>query len=460
VIFYVPFSVSPVDAPREAAAIILTNDLLFAVMAVTIYGIIRTLFEDRWFSFFGTFVCITSSSYLIWVSSAKDHMLDIFLISLIIFGLVTCIYYRKVGWCFFSFFLIGLLAWDRPEIGIFLLFFLSISLIPYAIRECKNTKNNHFIGYLIISPIFTAIGAIPLFVNNYIITNNPLSTTYSVWLPPATDNSAFIYSSTPSISINDMSVSFFSTFFSWMNPHFDTLINDFLKIIILPESGSIGVFILTPIFLVALLSIPLLVKYGPESLTMEDFYLIFPLGLTVFAIFIAYISHFPVLNMDHGVIPDVRYLSPAYLPLNILGLIILYKFPCIRCNCRILIKYSVLAIFALIPVFLSIIFLNARQNLNFISVLSAVSFWMAILVLLGCIISIIILYGCLKNSQFIKPLMATMGFIIMIPFIMQILLVLLYSIAGSGVAIGYTYWMPAVRESSAFIYSVVAAQFL
>ena len=68
-------------------------------------------------------------------------MLEIFLFSLIIFGIVKFLYTNKPRYCFFSFLFIGLLTWDRPEIGIILLLFLFISLLPVLHQAIENDKN-------------------------------------------------------------------------------------------------------------------------------------------------------------------------------------------------------------------------------------------------------------------------------------------------------------------------------
>ena len=52
-IFYQPFTISPDNAPREAAAIILTNNILFAGTVVTIFAINRAIFRDYLYILFG-----------------------------------------------------------------------------------------------------------------------------------------------------------------------------------------------------------------------------------------------------------------------------------------------------------------------------------------------------------------------------------------------------------------------
>ena len=364
IILYLPFTISPNDAPSEAAAIILTNNLLFAGLVVTIFGIISTIFKDRWYSYFGTLVCVTSSSYLIWTSSAKDHMLELFLFGLIVFGVVNFFYSGKIRYCFFSFFILGLLAWDRPELGIVLFALLFLSLIPYIVRQWKITKRKLIIGYLLISPLFTAIGAIPLLVNNYIVTKNPFLSTYSVWGIGSQSLSLGNTSTIQGAPYNAAGIltNVFQLASSQFNPHFDTLIHDLLGILFLPEIGTIGVLLLVPIFLIGVLSIPMLIKYESGRFSSNELYLIIPLVLMTLAIFIAYISIFPILNNDPGVAPDVRYLSLVYLPLNLIGLIILSKFPDIIAGIKEILRYFMVFSIGLIPIFMIIISINNDPN--------------------------------------------------------------------------------------------------
>jgi hypothetical protein len=456
-VFYVPFTIGSADAPREAAAIILTNDLLFAGLCVILFMTISTLFQDRRFVIFGTFLCVTSSSYLIWASSAKDHMLTIFLFSLIIFGLVTFFYSKKIRWCFFSFFFIGILAWDRPEISIFILFFLIISLLPYVIREWKISKKKRNIGYLLISPFFTVLGAIPLFINNYIVTKNPLITPYSVWSQPVFENPTLLNTSmvsTASPGITGNPAFFIDTVFSRINPHFDTFISDLIRILFSPESGSTGVFILVPVFLLGLLSIPLLIKYKPEKFTVNELYLFLPLSLITIAIFFAYLNQFPILNADTGVAPDIRYLSPVYVCLNIIGLIILSKFSYIVQRAQDLFKYVAVFFCLLIPIFIGIIFIYKHKVENFLPVFSHVSLWISVMVIIVVISSTIALCLHLKNQSKKTHLIILIGLLIALPFVWQVITIFLISNMVKGYQ-GYTFWLPIIRKISNILYMVL-----
>src|SRR5690606_34668321 len=65
-VFYYPWPFTAPDAPVEAAAVVFTNHLLFAALAVMAYLTCRIIFEDTWFSLFGTIACVSCSSYIFW----------------------------------------------------------------------------------------------------------------------------------------------------------------------------------------------------------------------------------------------------------------------------------------------------------------------------------------------------------------------------------------------------------
>ena len=48
-------------------------------------------------------------------------------------------------------------------------------------------------------------------------------------------------------------------------------------------------------------------------------------SLAAASVFLAYASQTHLLNTDFGIAPDIRYLSPMYIPLTVFGLIILRK---------------------------------------------------------------------------------------------------------------------------------------
>jgi hypothetical protein len=454
--FYLPFTISPPDAPREAAAIILTNDGLFAGLAVIIFEIIRIIFQDRSYSLFGTVVCVASSSYLIWASSAKDHILEIFLFSLIVFGIVKFYYTKKIGYCFFSFLCVGLLMWERPETGPLVLLFLFIGFIPYFISLWKLTKNQSVFRDLIISPFFTLIGAIPFFINNYIVTKNPIIPSYTAFISEinsSTTNNISIISIGP-INISGTPASLIQLFVSQLYPHFGTFYRDLLGILFFPEIGTTGVFILVPIFLVGLVSIPWLLKYKSGQFSINERFLIISLASINFALFATYIGSYPILNSDAGVAPDIRYLAPVYLSFNLIGLIILSKFPGIRQKILDIVTYFLVFTIALVPIFLAVISINKHQTRDFYLVFFQVSFWISIGIILAIIGSIFLPYLYLREKPNESPFVAILGLLIALPFIWQIMTAFLIVNMANSYA-GYNFWIPIIVNISHFIFTTI-----
>jgi hypothetical protein len=455
-ILYQPFTISPDTAPREAAAIILTSNILFAGTVVAIFTINSTLFQNRAYALFGTFVCVANSSYLIWASSGKDHMLEIFLFSLIILGIIKFIYTEKNGWSYFSFFLIGLLAWDRPEIGPFVMLFLFISLAPIFIKKWKSTNNLKHLGYLLISPLFTVIGMIPMFVNNFIVTKNPFIPVQLVGaMEPINKISANI-SSVPSGNVGgvpDILAKVLQFAFPQAGFNFNSLLHNLTGILFLPEIGTTGVIILVPIFAVGLISVPILVLNKRGNLISDDLNCIIPLGLMTISFFMAYVTYFPILNLDPGVAPDIRYLSPVYICLNLIGLIILSKFPDFLQNLKTIIKYFLLFTSILIIIFLVIISMATTKN-EFYPVFFEVSFWISIAVIFTTIGSILLTYLYFHGNLERKPFFILMGLLISLPFVWQIMTNFLIVNMANSYA-GYTFWLPVVVHFNHALFQLI-----
>jgi hypothetical protein len=461
-IFYSPFTISTADAPREAAAIILTDNFIFAGLAVIIFSINITLFKNRLFTLFATFICITSSSYLIWASSGKDHMLEIFLFSLIVFGLVHFFHSKKIHYCFFSFLCIGILAWDRPEIGLFLLTFLLIGMFPFFVKQLVATKEIRNIGYFLFLPFCAALGALPLFLNNYIVSNNPLIPVYSVWSIGINSSSAInpYISTNSSLNMIGSLASLLNMSLNWITPTSGASNYDLIRILFLPESGSVGLLILVPIFLIGLVSLPSVLKKRPLCFNYNESFLILLLFLMSIGIIITYIKSFPILNSDAGIFPDVRYLSPIYLLLNLIGLIIISKCSLLCHRIQSLFAYTATFFFLLLPFSLLLYFLSAHQNNQYANLSSSVSLGMLIAII--CILTIYsaLIYGIQCNNLLKKVLPALLGLSLILPLIWQILTIFIMSIIGSGIATGYTYWLPSVRQTSESLYYFLVAHFL
>ena len=161
------------------------------------------------------------------------------------------------------------------------------------------------------------------------------------------------------------------------------------------------------------------------------------------AIFIAYISIFPILNNDPGVAPDVRYLSLVYLPLNLIGLIILSKFPDIIAGIKEILRYFMVFSIGLIPIFMIIISINNDEIREFYPVFFQLTFWISIAIILSVIGSIFFPFLYLRKKSLKKPLIVMVGLLIALPFVWQIMTIFLIANVANSYA-GYNFWLPVI----------------
>jgi hypothetical protein len=227
----------------------------------------------------------------------------------------------------------------------------------------------------------------------------------------------------------------------------DTFFNDLYGILLNPQTGSIGVFTLTPLFLIGLFLIPIIVLTENHPFSKGDKFLLFIMGLFSFLVFAAYMYQIPALNTSPGVAPDIRYLSPAYLSLNIIGLIILKKIPEISKNPRTLLKLMLLSWVIIIPL---VLVFNAHYYPD------PGSSWPAIFYPLITITSLIIYFliflflllhvsGVFFKKQNPCWKLLIILIILSIPFIWQVITSFNIWNYGRGLG-GFTLWIPIVRK--------------
>jgi len=86
-----------------------------------------------------------------------------------------------------------------------------------------------------------------------------------------------------------------------------------------------GVIPLIPIFLTAILILPVLILRKTFRFDQREKLIAGTFILISCAVLCAYINRAWIMNTDLGIIPDIRYLTPIYLPLTIIGLMIFRK---------------------------------------------------------------------------------------------------------------------------------------
>jgi len=329
--YYTGFSVNNPRSYPEITAIVFTNILLLALAGVLIYEINRTLFSDTGFCIFGTVACLTSSSFFFWATGCKDHILTMVLFTGILLCLVRFQKTREIWYLPLAFLITGLLAWARPELAIWVFLFTGIAW-GYLLMEQYRKKHETPTLLLVCSPFFTALGALPFFLNNYLVTKNPL-------MPP---NAMYIASGTPALAMNttagirqqgDLPGASLTQILTMKSavPSTD-IAGDIFGILFHPLSGNMGLLTLTPIFVVMALLAVVFILTRRLQFSGDEFRPVILLVFMTVPVFLAYANNLPQLNMSMGITPDIRYLSPAYIPLNILGFILLSKMQVLRGN--------------------------------------------------------------------------------------------------------------------------------
>ena len=447
--YYIPFPVSGENSFPEALAIVFTNTLFYALLAVLIYCILLEIFADKTYSLFGTFVCLSGSSYLVWSTCMKDHMLVALLYGAL---LVSVVYYfkRHDRWFFpVSCMIIGLIAWARPElalptfIGTVAFYWFTYGSI---ISRPKQLKDFIFVIY---SPLFVFIGALPFFINNYFITGNPFVPTWAVWPTDYSLNTTSDFVSTGTLTSGSLNPieKITQIFIAHVSIRPDTFFNDLYGVLFNPQNGSVGVFTLTPLFLIALFLIPIIILTKNHPFSQQEKFLLFIMGLFSFLVFAAYMYQIPGLNTSIGVAPDIRYLSPAYLSLNIFGLIILKKIPELSKNPDIHLKLLLSLWVIIIPLILVFNTSYYPDPGNYWPALFYPLDTIASLMIYVLIFVFLLLY---LSAVFFKKQNPCWKLLIIltvlsIPFVWQVLTSVNVCVYGRGLG-GFTLWIPIVRK--------------
>ena len=332
---YSPFVYSAPDAPVEVAAVVFTNHLVFALTVVMTYLIARRIFEDQRMAIFAALSGGACSAYLFWGANAKDHMATVAVFAVVMYFFICYLQ----SWCIrdaaCGFFSIGILAWFRPEVGFSAFFCIGLFFLAFNILQIRKKKESFKTCVTHICTIlFTAVGAVPFFINNLLITGNPL---VPIFLPEANiinrgmnakglsisaiANAAPAGLSSPLTVAGDLLSTLRHYIFSVSpNP-----LADLYGILFFPKSGSFGLFFALPIALLALILLPLAVfsRNGPGLESRYNRAILLFLIVSATSVFLAYLHDLNGLNASGGLGPDIRYLSPVYLPVALLSLILL-----------------------------------------------------------------------------------------------------------------------------------------
>ncbi len=445
--FYYPWPFAAPDAPIEAAAVVFTNHLLFAALAVMVYLTCRTIFEDTWFSIFGTIACISCSSYIFWASNAKDHMLLAAMTAAVILFLVRYIKERRWSDAVIGFAFIGLLAWARPEVGFTVFVFATLYYVGLLVsRGDLRQKPAKEVVKALCTPLATLLGAVPLLINNAHVTGNPLVPAFYVYekrllagasgeeIIGAAEAVNGVVQAVPAPSGGV--TGFLSVLANHFTPSWSTLPGDVFGILFAPASGNMSLVAVSPLIVLAVILLPVLYLDYRRGERSQNLAVVIFLVVVACAVWVAYARSLPGLSASHGIIPDIRYLSPFYLPAGLLGVYGISRLASANPKRRALWQVAVIGVAA--PVLLLALMLiqpYGGQYPGYTLFFTRITFVMLAVTLI--LIAV--------RKRFSIPgtwLTAALLLLIAVPFAWQVMMVFLYSVAKFN---GYPLWIPLVE---------------
>jgi len=430
---YYTFPFTGPTSPREVAAVVLTQHLVLALMAVVIFSSLMMLMKNCWASIFGVIVTLGCSSYFFWAGNAKDHLLVAAVFSLCIYFMIRYLVERSYAIGALAFMSIGLLAWARTEFG-FIVFLISVVFI--VIVELKTGEKRDKVGFFkrIILPLFTILGAIPLFLNNIYMNGNPLIPTFLLYMPDEYTTGLLeeIGNSQQGVVASGF-FAFPQKILKYFSVHWDTLGQDLWGIFILPENGVMSVLSVAPLLVLVLIAIPVIIYWRRKTYPSSK-KLIFYLLLMILAVFITYLGRFHSIISSQGVAPDMRYLTPAYLPIALLGMMLIYsQIKSVDWKKWVFITLSSFCF--IIPLIFLIIFWIIPSDGT---IKEGIRFFIAYSIVL-LVIFLTVFTGTIKRKIPPEYTVFSLSLLISSPLTWQIMMIFIYPMAKFN---GYPFWIP------------------
>ena len=466
ILLYKQFPFSAPDAPFEVAAIVLANHIFFALTVVILFEIFQAIQENIWLSLFGTISCSACSSYFFWAGTGKDHMLTAAVFAIVIYFFVVYLIHERLRDVFISFVFCGLLIWVRPEVGFFVTLCTgALYCIPLIVQFFKKGPISSLVQSLL--PLTGAfIGGIPFFINNLLTTHNLLIPVFDLPRPLSgsgtspggplpleqVTNNMDLVNQTGGLSGGETLVRVFEMISQVMfrSFSFDNLVQGFSGVMLFPGNGNIGFLIMCPLVLIALVAVMLwhrkILDVPEERRTL---YLVFL--IMGFAAIFSYLPKLGAMNMSSGILPDMRYLSPAYIPFGILSILILSRTPVLK-KPRKMVSGMLLAGLVLTPLlFLLMIVVHPFGAVNEGYML----FFKA-----AVVAELILAIGLMVISRFIFPdapfllrcIPWSLILLIITVFTFQLVLVFIFGVIVK--VNDYPLWIPLIRESFRTFFSV------
>jgi hypothetical protein len=322
----------------EILAIVLTNTIIYGLFAVVVWRTISLVIDDDNAQPFAWLAVISCSSLLFWVGALKDHVIVALLFMIIVYMLIRLNESSAAKYLIYMSIATGLLLWERPE--------LSIAVIPFITIYCIYIYRRNFIYPLSTFGIVTAISLIPSAINNYVVTGSPIKFPFQA-VNQTLGGAHFLESKTA------FDVLFYE-FPAYMMANFAMITpENIIGILIFPLNGGVGIIpiLLLPIFIILL--IPYFIKYKSDfKLNNEEKILLFySFAVIAMYLFTSYLGF--RLHTESGILPDMRYFTIVYAPLVIVAMSIIsrvYKF-----NYRVMFKRYVISVMSVFVVFLTLL---------------------------------------------------------------------------------------------------------
>lgn len=438
--YYAPIPLDLDTSPYEILGVYFYHLIVLSLLLFIINSISTLLFSTNKFSLFATISCITCSSYLFWATTLKDHIDTVFLLTLILYLCLLSIHKKDIYYLPAASIVSGLLIWVRPEYGVII---AGTVFIIYGIILFFNENNYPPVQKFLLlglAPVCTFIGSIPLLVGNYFTTGNAFLLAWQV--QSATQEMTEEIANASAIPGDTTITTVISTIIHRLTPQTDSLLTDIYGFLIQPATLKMPLLALTPLFVLGLLLLPFIYIYLHKRVTKDEWIIIGLLGTFVLVTILAYATSITGLGASMGVYPDVRYLSPVYLPLNLIGLLLIRKVIPYDCIPKIITGF--VAVIALgIPLVIGIMtyfhssfdFWDMFLYINGISpVLIYISIGVAFLSICFKI------FGVIEKDYYVIPI----AFLLGIPLLWQIALMIIGNFYP-GIFISYPPLLPAVR---------------
>jgi len=450
--FWRPFPVTGANGYPEIMAVAFTNMILFAFLAVMIYEVCRTIFRDPAYTIFGTVVCISCSSYLFWTNFCKDHILIAFLFAAILLLVIKFLITGNVWSLPGAFTVTGLLAWARPELALFVF----ISLVPFIAYTWFTMKSRWEPArnrtLLVFAPLVTFIGAIPFCINNYLFTKNFFVPAWILWKPEATSTASAVTGTGAIPGTADTLGSLARLFMSTINLNPATFHTDLYGVLLNPQSGSMGLLPLVPLFLVTLLLIPVFLALQKITVSREEKHIIIALVLLALGIFLAYARGLSGMNISVGIVPDMRYMSPIYLPLDLLGLLAIRKLSFISGNpCRLVTGMGVTSVIVIPISLVAMVVFYPTETLGMGILFPYLDAAVTLAIYLFAVLFMLALIVSISYNLSPAPAKIFLVLLCVIPFIWQIDATFLARWYGTALS-GYNFWIPVVLKFFGLIF--------